>query len=195
MEHAGSDLPFSTFRSRLSGRLLDARTVVVNEALTPEVAGQIAEQLSVLDAESAEPIWIMVSNAPGGDVAAGLSTYDLVRSLAAPVTMLGSGRIAGAGVLAFVGAPSDRRFALPHARFRFEEPRDTLDEGPATDLEEKARAAAERRERVVSLLAEATGRSEEQIDTDLASQRAFEADEAATYGLLDRVVQGRGEIE
>lgn len=195
MELPGPDRPHSHFRSHLNNRLLDARRIVVNEALTADVAGQIAEQLAVLAAESAEPIHVMMSNAPGGDVEAGLSTYDQLRSLAAPVTMLGSGRISGAGVLAFVGATADRRFALPHARFRFEEPTDSFDQGPAADLTEKAQAAADRRDRIVSLLAAATGQSGEQIDADLAGQRAFEADEAADYGLIQRVVQSRREIE
>jgi len=195
MELPGPDRPNSNFRSQLNNRLLDARTIVVNEAVTADTAGQISEQLAVLEAESAEPIQVMMSNAPGGDVEAGLSTYDLLRSVTAPVTVLGSGRISGAGLLAFVGAPAERRFALPHARFRFEEPTDTLDQGPTADLEEKAEAAADRRDRVVTLLAAATGQSEEQIESDVSAQRALEADEAPTYGLIQRVVQSRREIE
>jgi len=195
MELPGPDRPNSNFRSQLNNRLLDARTIVVNEAVTADTAGQISEQLAVLEAESAEPIQVMMSNAPGGDVEAGLSTYDLLRSVTAPVTVLGSGRISGAGLLAFVGAPAERRFALPHARFRFEEPTDTLDQGPTADLEEKAEAAADRRDRVVTLLAAATGQSEEQIESDVSAQRALEANEAPTYGLIQRVVQSRQEIE
>jgi ATP-dependent Clp protease protease subunit len=195
MEYPGPDRPSSNFRSQLNSRLLDARTIVVNEAVSNSVAGQMSEQLTVLDSESAEPIQVMMSHAPGGDAEAGLSIYDLIRSLTAPVTMLGSGRIAGAGLLAFVGAAADRRFALPHARFRFEEPREAPEQGPATDLEKKAEAVAERRDRIVSLLADATGQSSDQIDDDLSAQRVFEADEAAEYGLIDRVVQSRREIE
>jgi ATP-dependent Clp protease protease subunit len=162
--------------------------------LTTDVAGTLSEQLTVLVAESDEPIQIMMSNAPGGDADAGLSTYDLIRSLDAPVTILGSGRIAGAGLLAFVGAAADRRFALPHARFRFEEPREVVDEGSASDLEQQAEAAADRRRRVVTLLTRATGQSDDQIEGDLSAQRTFDADAAAAYGLIDRVVQSRGEL-
>ena len=194
MELPGPDLPNANFQSQLNSRLLDARTIVVNEPLTTATAGQISQQLTVMAAESDEPIQIMMSNAPGGDADAGLSTYDLIRSLDAPVTMLGGGRIAGAGVLAFVGAPADRRFALPHARFRFEEPAEALEHGSASDLEQKAQAAADRRERVVALLATATGQSESQVEADLSAQRTFDADEGADYGLVRRVVQSRSEI-
>lgn len=194
MAYSGRDRPASSFRSQLNRRLLEARTVVLNEALTASVAGQVTEQLTVLDAESAEPIKLMMSNVPGGDVEAGLSTYDHLRSLAAPVTVLGSGRIAGAGVLAFVGAPSDRRFALPHTRLRVRTPTGSLDCGSAADLTEKAAAAADRRERMVAVLSETTGQSEDQIEADLSSRRAFDPEEAVEYGLIDRVVQSRREV-
>jgi ATP-dependent Clp protease protease subunit len=195
MESPGPDRPNANFQSQLNSRLLAARTIVVNEPLTTTAAGSITQQLTLLAAESDEPIHIMMSHAPGGDTEAGLSVYDLIRSLDAPVTILGSGRIAGAGLLAFVGAAAERRFALPHARFRLEEPTAAEEPGRVADLERAAAAAADRRERVVALLAAATGQSDEQIAEDLAAQRTFEADEAATYGLIERVVQSRKEIQ
>ena len=195
MEFPGPSSSPSNFRSQLSRRLLEARTIVVNEPLTTAAAGTVTEQLTVLAAESDEPIQVMMSNAPGGEVEAGLSVYDLIRSLDAPITVLGSGRVAGAGVLAFVGAAAERRFALPHARFQFEEPVDALRHGSASDLEQTARAAADRRQRIVALLAGATGQTDAQVETDLTAQRTFDADEAGDYGLIRRVVQSRKEIQ
>jgi ATP-dependent Clp protease protease subunit len=194
MELPGSDRSFSDYRSQLSNRLLDARTLVLNESLTAAVAGQLAEQLAVMEAESAEPIHFVMSNAPGGEIEAALSTYDLLRSLTAPVTMLGGGRIAGAGVIVFVGAPAERRYALPHVHFQLEEPQATVDSGSATDLEAAADAAADRRERILRLLAGATGHSEERIEEDVSAQRGFDGEEAVEYGLIQRVVQSRREI-
>lgn len=195
MERPDSDGPFSDFRTQLNDRLLDTRTIVLNEALTAPVAGEIAEQLTILDAESSEPVQFVMTTAPGGDTDAALSTYDLLQSLTASVTMIGSGRISGAGVIAFLGGPVDRRYALPHARFRFEEPHEALNSGPSADLEGAAEAAADRRARVRTLLAEATGQSEERVEEDLSVQRGFDAEEAVEYGLIRRVVQSRREIE
>jgi ATP-dependent Clp protease protease subunit len=109
--------------------------------------------------------------------------------------MLGSGRIAGAGVLAFVGAAADRRFALPHVRFQFREPQEALDDEAAAALDEAAEAARTRRQHIVDLLAEATGQRREQVARDLSSERAFDAEAAVAYGLIRRVVQSRREIE
>jgi len=195
MRPPGSGGPPSSFRSPLSGHLFDARTVVVSEALTTDVAGEITERLAVLAAESTDSITLLMSNVPGGDAEGGLSTYDLLRSLRAPVTALASGRIAGPGILALVGVPADARFALPHARFRLREPTDSLGWGPSANLKEKEAAAADRRERLVAILAGATGQTEAQIEADVSAQRAFQPEEAVEYGLIHRVVQGRRDIE
>lgn len=192
MELFGSGRSEERFGSYLSRRLLEERTVVLNRALTTAVAGEVAEQLTVLDAESSAPVRMLMTHVPGGDLEAGFSTYDLLRSMTAPVKILGSGRIAGAGLLAFVGAPSERRFALPHARFRLEVPQDTLD--PGMDPEQEAKAAAERRTRLVTILAEATNQSEDRIGVDLSHRRAFDAEEALAYGFVRRVVQSRREV-
>lgn len=194
MDPPGSDRPRSRFRSELRDRLLDERRIVVNEALTARVAGQITERLAVLDGEAAEPIQMMMSAVPGGDVEAGLSMHDLLRSLTAPVTVLASGRISGAGVVALAGAAADRRFGLPHARFQLQEPTDSLYPGPASDLEGRAKSAADRRRRVVKILSEATGQSSEQIESDLSKQRTFKPEEAARYGLITRVVESRDSL-
>lgn len=185
---------FSNFRRSLNARLLNERTIVLNEALTRSVAGGLGEQLAVLASESNEPITFLISNAPGGDVEAGLSIYDQIRSLSASVSVLGSGRIAGAGVLSFVGCSDSRRFVLPHVRFRFEEPRESFESTTGSDLKRDAEAMAYRRQRVIDILASATGQSTDQIENDLSDRRAFDAEEAVEYGLVKRIVQSRSEI-
>ena len=183
MESFGSEDPFSSLRDRLNRRLLDARTVVINEALTSSVAGAVSQQLVVLDHEPDDSIQVLMSSARDGELESGLSLYDLLRSMEAPVTILGSGRIAGAGVLCFVGGPSARRCALPHAQFQFTEPDAAVDPGSASDLSGEAERLRQRRERMVEILASATGQAASQLDADLEGRRTFDADETARYGL------------
>lgn len=169
-------------------------TLVVSETLTATVGNRIAQQLALLADSSDEPIRIVMSNAPGGNERAGLSVYDAIRSTGAPVTMLGSGRIAGAGILAFVGAEASRRVGLPHVRFRFAPPTAPEHAGAAADLEAQAEEAREQRHRVVECLAAATGQPKEQIASDLSAQRAADAEAAVEYGLIDRIIQSRYEL-
>ena len=179
------------FRDELGGRLLDARTIVVSQPISQRIGGEITEQLAVLDAESQEPIRVVMGNAPGGDFETALSTYDFLRSVSSPVTMVGGGRISGAGVVVFVGATANRRAALPHVRFRLEEPTQREDTGSASDLVEMAEQAEELRERIVRVLVDATGQENEQVQRDLRRQRAFDAEEAREYGLVDQIVESR----
>jgi ATP-dependent Clp protease protease subunit len=187
--------PFeSSFHDRLNSRLLDARTLVVNEAVTAPVAGQLSERLTVLDTESADPIQVLMNNAPGGEVEAALSVYDLLRALTAPVTILAGGRIVGAAVIAFLGGTAARRFALPHVRFRVEPPRVPAESATAEDVAARAEAARDRRARVVELMAAATGQPEDRIEAALSDRRAFDGEAARAYGLIERVVQNRREV-
>ncbi len=167
------------------------RTLVVSEALAEGVANRIVQQVALLDEQGDAPIKIVVSNAPGGDERAGLSVYDALRSTTAPVTILGSGRIAGAGVLAFVGAEAERRMGLPHVRFRLTSPRAPSHAGAAADLDAQAEEAEAHRQRIIEGLTAATGQSEEQIASDLSAQRAFDAEAAVEYGLIDRIIESR----
>lgn len=98
-------------------------------------------------------------------------------------------------MLAFVGLPASRRFALPHVRFRFQDPTDRSEAGIAETIEEQAWAASDRRAPVIALLADATGQTESRVEADVTEQRAFDADEAVEYGLVNGVVQSRREIE
>lgn len=194
MELPDADSFGDAFRSELNRRLLDERTLVLNEALTSPVAAQISEQLTVMEAESDEPILLMINSVREGEVETGLSLYDLLRSLSASVSVLATGRIVGPGILVLVGAPTERRFSLPNARFRLKGPRSSLSSGRAEDLDTEAEEVQERHRRVVEVLTAATGQPDERVATDLSEERALDAEEAVEYGLIHRVVERRDEI-
>lgn len=194
MEWPGASSFGPDFQSELSRRLMDARTLVVNQPISNAVAGQVAEQLAVMDAESSRPLLVMISNAPGGSVEAALSVFDLLRSMAAPVSVVATGRVAGAGVLVFLGVDRDARFALPHARFQLDEPEGALS-GRGQTLEQEAQDVAFLTRRVVDLVTAATGQPREQVARDLQRRRRFDADAAVEYGLVARVVQSVREVK
>lgn len=184
----------SQFSNHMSGRLLETRTVVHNGPLDAAAVRGITEQLTVLDNESEDPVDVILMNVPKGSFEAALSVYDVIRSMTAVIRILGSGRIAGAGVVAYVGASTERRFVLPHARFQLKEPGKNSSPRRAADLHEKAETLRDRRDRIRVLLSEATGQSEERIEADFANQARFDADEAVEYGLVHRVVEHRDEM-
>lgn len=64
----------------------------------------------------------MYINSPGGSVSAGLSIYDTMQYIAAPVSTIVLGQAASMGsLLACAGAPG-KRFALPHSTIMMHQP-------------------------------------------------------------------------
>jgi len=178
--------PSDAFQSRLSDRLLQRRTLMCHGPATTEAVGRWSEQLLALNADSDAPVRVVMSDIPNGDTAAALSFYDHVRAMDAPVTAVCTGRIVGAGLVAFLGAPKHRRFGLPHARFGLREP--AVDARESRDLEGAAAEGEWRTNRVVSLVADATGQSESAVREAMGASRTMDADAAVEWGLIAQVV-------
>jgi ATP-dependent Clp protease protease subunit len=64
-------------------------------------------------------------------------------------------------------------------------------QGQASDIEIQAREILYLRERLNLMLAEKTGRSVEQISKDTDRDNFMSADQAADYGLIDKVLVSR----
>ena len=58
----------------------------------------------------------------------------------------------------------------------------------STDCEIHAREIIKTRKRIDEIYAHHTGQPEERVHTDMERDRFFRADQAAEYGLIDRVI-------
>ena len=176
----------------LAQRLFEARTVVLNGELTASMAAQLSAQLLGMASASSDPITISL-NVPGGDLEAGLSLHDVARFLEPRVRMIGTGRVAGPGLLVYVAAERSDRYSLPHARYGLLRPELKAPAG-SRDLERAAEETARLRARVVEVLAERTGQPVERLRTDLKTQTWLDAGEAVAYGLAGQTVQSIREV-
>ena len=168
------------------------RSIVISQAVTDELVAEVSQQLLLLDGESEAPIRVVWTSGPGGDADAALSLFDLQRSLSARVIGIGSGRLQGAAVIAFLGPKADDRYALPHVRFELDAPRSAPG---GADVQREAERVAELRQRCADLIVEETGQSAEAVTKDMRERRTLDADAAATYGLVTRVVRTAREID
>lgn len=176
----------------LAQRLFEARTVVLNGDLTPSTAAQLSAQLLGMASASSDPITVSL-NVPGGDLEAGLSLHDVVRFLAPRVRMIGTGRVAGPGLLVYVAAERADRYSLPHARYGLVCPEGTAPAG-SRDIERAAEEMVRLRTRVAELLTERTGQSGDRVRADLKAQTWLGAEEAVAYGLAGQTVQSIREV-
>ncbi len=172
--------------------LFESRTVLITGPINQDLARTTSARLLALAGVSNDPIKVILSS-PGGHVESGDMIHDIIRFIAAPVQMIGTGWVASAGALIFVSVPRERRFCTPNTRFLLHQPSGGMG-GPATDIGIQAREILKMRERLNKIFAEATGQPVERIDRDTDRDYWMGPEEAIDYGLLGRVVQTAGDV-
>ena len=173
----------------LSLRLLKNRVVIVSGEVTQELAEKIITQLLLLDYESQEPITVYVCS-PGGHVDSGFAIYDIMKFVQSPVTTIGVGWVASIAVPILMGAPKDRRFALPNTRFLIHQPSGGAG-GQAADIRIEAQEILKIRERINRLLSAETGHPIDKIAKDSDRNFWMSAEEALEYGLIGEIISRR----
>ncbi len=173
-------------------RMLQTRTVLVSGGVDDTIAARTIAQLLILDAESHEPIRVIVSS-QGGHVDSGFAIHDMLRFIESPVTTIGAGWVASIAVPVLFGAPKERRYALPHTRFLLHQPSGGSG-GQASDIRIEAEEILKVRERLNNLIAMETGQPVEQVAKDSDRNFWMDAEQAQAYGLVDQVITRASEI-
>src|SRR6187397_2508116 len=167
-------------------RLLRERVVFVGTAIDDDVANLVVAQLLHLEAEDPDKDIQLYVNSPGGVVYAGLAIYDTMRFIKPDVATTCCGIAMSMGSLILAGGAAGKRAALPNSRILLHQPHGGF-QGQATDIQIHAKESLALRERLEEIYAGHTGQTKEQISLDLERDRYFTAQQAADYGLIDRV--------
>jgi ATP-dependent Clp protease protease subunit len=168
-------------------RLLNERIIFLGHAVDDQVANLIVAQL--LHLESADPdkdISIYI-NSPGGSIYSGLAIYDTMQFIKPDVQTICCGIAMSMGSLLLAGGAKGKRSSLPNSRILIHQPSAGF-EGQSTDIEIHAREILKTRERIDQIYAHHTGQSIEQVHKDMERDRFFRPDQAAEYGLIDKVI-------
>ncbi len=179
---------------KLQEKLLKTRTILLSEAITDEMARKVYQQILVLEADSREkPITVFI-NSPGGEADSGFGMFDMLRFVEMPVRTIVAGLCASAAVMVFLAGDKGSRFTLPNSRFLLHQP-SSQSFGQASDLEIASAEILRLRERYNRVVSEVTGKDLELINKDADRDFWLTAPEALEYGLVDRVIGRRSEIE
>jgi ATP-dependent Clp protease protease subunit len=181
--------PSSAF---LEEKAFKSRTVLIFGTITDATAAEAARRLIALDADSSEPIDVIVSS-PGGHLESGDTIHDLIRFVRAPVRMIGSGWVGSAATHVYLAAPRARRFCLPNTRFLIHQPSGGMS-GPASDIAIQAREIILARQRIAELIARECGKPVSVVLEDIARDHWLSAGEALDYGLVSRIIKRREEL-
>lgn len=180
--------------SSVEEKLLKSRTVALFEGISPRSSRKIVTSLLVLEAEDPKAPITMLINSPGGSVDDGFAIYDAMRFVSCPVRAVCIGLAASAANIVLLGAPKGSRLSLPNTRILLHQP-STGGSGTASDLAITAREIIKTRQRLNELLAAETGQKMERIEEDTNRDFWLSAAEAKEYGLIDRVVKSRKDLD
>lgn len=164
-----------------------SRTVIVAGGITDKLAQRTVAHLLALAEESDDPINMLISS-PGGHVESGDMIHDVIKFIRPTVRTIGSGWVASAGALIFVGAKRENRFCLPNTRFLIHQPSGGIG-GTTSDMMIQAEQIRQMRDRLNQIFADATGQPVEKIEKDTQRDLWLNTKEALEYGLLNKVIQ------
>ena len=171
-------------------RLLKERVIFLVGPIDDYVANVVVAQLLFLESENPDKDINLYINSPGGSVTAGLAIYDTMRFLKPEVSTMVIGQAASMGAFLLAAGQKGKRYGLPNSRVMIHQPSGGA-QGQATDIEIQAKQILYLRRRLNEELAANTGQTVERVELDVERDRFFNAQEAATYGIIDSVLEKR----
>ena len=175
-------------------RLLKERVIFIVGEVEDHMANLVVAQLLFLESENPDKDIHFYINSPGGSVSAGMAIYDTMQFIKPAVSTLCVGQAASMGSLLLAAGHKDMRFATPNARIMVHQPSGGF-QGQASDIERHAKDILKMKRRLNEVYVKHCGRTYEEVEQTLDRDHFMNADEALSWGLVDKVLTSREEIE
>ena len=174
-------------------RLLSDRIVFLGEEVNDNTAGTIVAQMLFLESEDPGKDIEFYINSPGGSVSAGFAIYDTMQYIKCDVSTICIGLAASFGAFLLAGGAKGKRMALPNAEIMIHQPAIYGNgiQGQVSDIKIISDHLLRNRQRLNRILAENTGRTEEEILHATERDNYLSAEDALEFGLIDQVITGR----
>ena len=171
-------------------RLLKERIVFVVGQINDSIASLVTAQLLFLESENPKKEIYLYINSPGGLVTAGLGIYDTMQYIKSEVSTLCIGQACSMGSFLLASGEKGKRFSLPNSRIMVHQPSAGF-QGQATDIEIHANEVMSLKKRLNEIYSKHTGKSVDEIKLALERDNFMTADNAKSFGLIDKVVDKR----
>ncbi|MCA0361778.1 MAG: ATP-dependent Clp protease proteolytic subunit [Armatimonadetes bacterium] len=169
-------------------RLLKDRIVFLGTPVDDYVANLIIAQLLFLEKEDPDKDIDFYIHSPGGSVSAGLAILDTMRMIKPDVATICVGQAASMGAVLLAAGAQGKRYCLKNARVMIHQVSGGA-RGQLTDMKIAIQEADRYMQILMGILAEATGKSVEQVTKDCDRDYFMSAEEAQEYGLVDKVLK------
>jgi len=171
-------------------RLLKERIVFVVGQIDDNIASLVTAQLLYLESENPKKEIYLYINSPGGLVTAGLGIYDTMQYIKSEVSTLCIGQACSMGSFLLASGEKGKRFSLPNSRIMVHQPSAGF-QGQATDIEIHANEVMSLKKRLNEIYSKHTGKPVDEIKLALERDNFMTAENAKTFGLIDKVVDKR----
>ncbi|MEG0770417.1 MAG: ATP-dependent Clp endopeptidase proteolytic subunit ClpP [Clostridia bacterium] len=171
-------------------RLLNDRIIFLAEEVNDTTASLVVAQLLYLEGQDPEKDIQLYINSPGGSISAGMAIYDTMQYIKCDVSTICVGMAASMGAFLLAVGAKGKRFALPNSEIVIHQPLGGM-QGQASDMKIHTDHIIRIRAKLNKIFAKITGKSLEQIEIDTDRDNFLTAEEAAEYGLIDKVIASR----
>ncbi len=171
-------------------RLLNDRIIMLCEEVTDASASLVVAQLLYLESQDPDKDIQLYINSPGGSVTAGMAIYDTMQYIKCDVSTICIGMAASMGAFLLSSGAKGKRFALPNAEIMIHQP-SAGTQGQITDMAIHLKRLEVIKKRMNRILADNTGKPVEVVTADCERDNFMSAEEAAEYGLIDKVIEHR----
>lgn len=168
-------------------RLLNDRIIFLADEVNDTTASLVVAQLLFLEAQDPDKDIYLYINSPGGSISAGMAIYDTMNYIKCDVCTICIGMAASMGAFLLSSGTKGKRYALPNAEVMIHQPLGGA-RGQASDIKIHADHIIRTREKLNRILSEQTGQPLETIERDTDRDNYMSADQAAAYGLVDKVI-------
>jgi ATP-dependent Clp protease, protease subunit len=168
-------------------RLLKDRIIFLGTEINDQVANAVVAQLLFLDKEDSGKDISMYIQSPGGIVYSGLAIIDTMKHIKSDVITIGVGSTASMGTMILTSGSKGKRFALEHATIHMHQPLGGA-EGQASDIAITAKEILRLKDLLRDIMVKQTGQKADKVEKDMDRDYYMTAEEAKSYGLIDKVV-------
>lgn len=171
-------------------KLFEERIIFLGVQIDDASADDVMAQLLTLESMDPDRDIQIYINSPGGSYTAMTAIYDTMQFVKPQVQTVCLGQAASAAAVLLAAGNAGKRFALPHARILIHQPY-TEGGGQGSDIEIQANEILRMRKEMEVILSLHTGRSEEQIESDIERDKILTAEDAKEFGIIDQVISSR----
>ena len=171
-------------------RLLEDRIIFLTGEINDAVANTVVAQLIYLEGKDAGKDISLYINSPGGSVSAGMAISDTMNYIKCDVSTICIGMAASMGAFLLSSGAKGKRYSLPNSKIMIHQPLGGA-QGQASDIAIVAEEILKTKKKLNTILAQNTGQSLDKVEIDTDRDYYMTADEALSYGIVDRIFTNR----